>query len=501
MIPKPRQVLAGPGSPLLTENFAGSTVADPGFVPLNNACLTGASTTPPGGMSRLGPCSGAGESAGPVPPAGVTPGYLQLTDSSNDGLGSVLYNRPLPGNGGLQVSFTQYQYGGNTGADGIGFYLVDGSANLTSAGGFGGSLGYAQHNGAPGVVDGYLGVGLDAYGNYTNDSEQRGTGCQPPDVSPVVVQPLLTPNAVGLRGPGNGQNGYCYLAASITPDASAPSKFRSTLPGSLRSAGTSPAAAARTVRVTVTPDEFPTVTVEIDFRDGAGFQTVFAHQMTTAAPPTYKFGLSASTGFYNDVHLIGDMSASSLVPLDELNLVKTVVNQQSSYQVGDTVHYQFLVTNTGTDPLNTVSVDDPSVSNISCPSTTLGTAGSATASMVCTGSHVVTAADALAGPTYTNTAQATATSAVSAEPLTSNQSSAQVDVTSAQLQLSKSASPTTVHRGDKVGYTLTVTNNSTFALNPATASDDLSGVLSGATYDNDVQASSGSATVTGSTLA
>ena len=65
------------------------------------------------------------------------------------------------------VRFEQYQYGGN-GADGIGFYLVDGSTDLTSAGADGGSLGDAQRNLAPGVDGGYLGIGLDACGNFAD---------------------------------------------------------------------------------------------------------------------------------------------------------------------------------------------------------------------------------------------------------------------------------------------------------------------------------------------
>ena len=58
------------------------------------------------------------------------------------------------------------------GADGISFFLIDGTATPTKAGGFGGSLGYAQNTSPPaptipGIVGGYLGVGLDEFGNYS----------------------------------------------------------------------------------------------------------------------------------------------------------------------------------------------------------------------------------------------------------------------------------------------------------------------------------------------
>ncbi|MYU48459.1 DUF11 domain-containing protein [Streptomyces sp. SID7803] len=43
-----------------------------------------------------------------------------------------------------------------------------------------------------------------------------------------------------------------------------------------------------------------------------------------------------------------------------------------AFEAGDTVHYQFLVTNTGTSELTGVHVTDPSVTDVTCPSTTLG---------------------------------------------------------------------------------------------------------------------------------
>ncbi|GAA2066842.1 hypothetical protein GCM10009839_93320 [Catenulispora yoronensis] len=508
--PRPRAPL---GSVLLDETFTGSSVPDPGFIPLNTACLTGASSSPPPGESTLGPCSLPEQTTPPVPTPGVVPGYLQLTDNANYHVGSVLYNRPLPGNGGLQVVFQQYQYGGN-GADGIGFFLVDGATNLTMAGADGGSLGYAQRNLTPGVDGGYLGLGLDAYGNFVNDAEQRGLNCPADHQSPVPMASQV-PDSVTLRGPGQGIDGYCFLASTIAPDASQPSGFRSTLPGSLRAAGTDPTPSERTVRITVSPDPLPMITAEIDFEDGNGYQPVFSHRMDTQAPPTYKFGFSSSTGGLIDTHLIRNVTVSSVNDLNHLNLVKTVVDpgvvvasssddmqtyRGRTYQAGDTVTYQFLVTNTGNTTLSNVAVHDPSVTNISCPRTTLGPAGSPTSSMVCTGTHVLTVDDCL-NDTYTNTANADGLGPDDTV-VPSNPSSAQVPVVklTAHLLLNKTATPTAALPGDNVGYTLTVTNQSAFALTRARASDDLTAVLDDATYNGDVTASSGTAIVNGSTL-
>jgi hypothetical protein len=150
---------AATGSVLLDETFTGTSAADPNIIPLGRACLTAATTAPPAGQSTLGVCPSRIES----PPA-TTPGYLQLTDASSSATGAMLYNRALPANGGIQITLRQFQYGGCvgvsgscSGADGIGYFLVDGAANLTTTGAYGGSLGYAQLGNLPGVHAGYVG--------------------------------------------------------------------------------------------------------------------------------------------------------------------------------------------------------------------------------------------------------------------------------------------------------------------------------------------------------
>jgi hypothetical protein len=74
---------------------------DPNWIGLNDACLTGATQSPPSGQSNLGPCSHKVSS----PTIGQTPGYLQLTDASQYQDGAVLYNQALPASGGIQITF------------------------------------------------------------------------------------------------------------------------------------------------------------------------------------------------------------------------------------------------------------------------------------------------------------------------------------------------------------------------------------------------------------
>ncbi|MFC1409236.1 hypothetical protein ACEZCY_10920 [Streptacidiphilus sp. N1-12] len=490
-----QQHRAGRGSVLLDETFQGSSIADPGFVPLDSVCLTGAAAEPPADESATGPCDGPDQTVPYVPTPGQTPGWLQLTDGANYRVGGLLYNRPLPGNGGLEVSFDQYQYGGN-GADGIGFLLVDGAVDLTHAGADGGSLGYAQRNLTPGVVGGFLGIGLDAYGNFANDAEYRGKDCPPDEQSPVAPDRQVT-DSVTLRGPGEGIEGYCFLDSTMRLSPGIPPSYVTTLPGSLREPGvTVPDTARRTVMLTVSPDEKPLITIDIDFHDGKGFQQVLQYQMKIAAPKTYKFGFTGSSGGLIDTHLIRNLQESSVVPLDQLNLVKTVASDRlmgtrRTYRVGDTVTYNFLVTNTGTSTLSPVTVTDPLVSDIVCPETSLGPVGSPTASMQCTGTHVITVNDSFTGE-LSNTATAHGTDP-GGKDVPSNPSTAvvQVEQLTPGLEITKTASPTRAEPGSTVTYTVKATNTGEVRLDPADFTDDLSGVLDDAVYNDDATATVG----------
>ncbi|MFC4335037.1 DUF7507 domain-containing protein [Salininema proteolyticum] len=491
------------GSLLLSETFAEETVTDSGFQPLGAACLTGAAA---GNGSVVGDC--AAYQNGPVPIVGETPGYLQLTDSRGARTGGIVYNNPLPGNGGLQVTFEQYQYGG-TGADGISFFLVDGSADLESTGAYGGSLGYAQRGGDSGVRAGYLGVGLDAYGNYAVDFEGRGTGCpedqRAPDEYQVYDRP---PNNVTLRGPGNGTDRYCYLAGTGTTEATGTDPdgntlYGSSLPGDLHVDTTDPESAKRTVRLTVSEDEFPTVTVEADFNDGNGFQQVLQTTMTSPVPPTYKFGFAASTGSDDDVHLIRNVEVRSLVALAELNLVKQVYRPDGSapperYNVGDNVVYQYVVTNTGTSPLTDVEVDDSVFGPVTCPSTELAPAGDEDSTMTCTVDYAIRDSDIRDGK-IVNTAVAEGEHG-GGDRIESPEAEVSIDVDSPSLSMSKTVSQPAADPGDSLTYEITATNTGVGELSNATFTDDLSKVLAGAEYNGDAQASTGNVAVSGETL-
>ena len=221
------------GTLLINEKFDGPSVSTPGFRASGSACLTGASPGPPV-PGQIPPCTESTNA--PVP--GEIPGYLQFTDARNERAGNILYNRPIPATAGIIATFDQWQYGGTggTGADGISFFLVRGGSQLLLVGGKGGSLGYARHNTEGGIPNGVLGLGLDVFGNYYNDNEMRGAGCQPP-LQPPFPTTGFVPNAVTLRGPGEqlgsgNSDGYCYLGSTTVPGSVPPA----VLPSRARSA-------------------------------------------------------------------------------------------------------------------------------------------------------------------------------------------------------------------------------------------------------------------------
>ena len=185
------------------------------------------------------PCLTAGtssNSSGTVMPACNFPtpdaegsGALRLTPVKNDSAGAIVTSDLYPSNQGLQVTFTAYVWGGSKdgtagiGADGISFFIQDGSAptsirkadgtttaNLDS---YGGSLGYSCSPGKissdyAGLTGGHLGLGIDEYGNFLNKDENTSTGISAQTSASTNGynkwgSGTYQPNRIDLRGAGN----------------------------------------------------------------------------------------------------------------------------------------------------------------------------------------------------------------------------------------------------------------------------------------------------------
>lgn len=200
----------------------------------------------------------------------------------------VLFTQPVSVAQGLSVSFDLFAYGGS-GGDGIAFFFVDGAQSPIRAGGFGASLGYAPRFEVPGIQGGYLGIGFDEFGLYSDGSEGRTGGIG------------RTPSSVAVRGSELVQ--YAYLGG--TP----------TLPVSL----SQPTREASRRRAQVSLDPQGQLTVRLDLNgDGdvldanetlLNFNVI--ERGNSALPNSLKFGFTAATGASTNVHEVDNFSVTT----------------------------------------------------------------------------------------------------------------------------------------------------------------------------------------------
>jgi uncharacterized repeat protein (TIGR01451 family) len=247
---------------------------------------------------------------GPSLPTGGDPngdGALRLTSNGNNSTGFVLYQDGLPLTAGLDVRFSFYAYNGS-GADGFTFFIADGAVDLRTPGAFGGSLGYAQRSGVDGLRGGYVGIGVDEWGNYANNGEGRGQGCT--DGAPTGG---LFPDRISLRGPGSGQDRYCLLKTSAKVDDSLD------FPGDKKRSE----AIRRDVRITVDPLSQANGQITVYLDTGAGEKEILREPLPPNPPPTFKFGFGAATGGSTNIHEIRTLNVESILPLPRLKLAKS----------------------------------------------------------------------------------------------------------------------------------------------------------------------------------
>tara|TARA_R110002020_G_scaffold471738_1_gene699083 strand:+ start:1313 stop:3685 length:2373 start_codon:yes stop_codon:yes gene_type:complete len=142
--------------------------------------------------------------------AKLVDGVLRLTEAQLEQTGYIYIDIPFSPAYGIKSSFEYFMYGG-TGADGLTVFLFDADVQNFKPGGFGGSFGYAQRNSTPGMTGGYLGIGFDSFGNFSNSSESKIGGFPGPSNR-------LYPNSISLRKNGSGLNGYEFVAGKMTLD-------------------------------------------------------------------------------------------------------------------------------------------------------------------------------------------------------------------------------------------------------------------------------------------
>ncbi|WP_165903844.1 T9SS type A sorting domain-containing protein [Hymenobacter gummosus] len=254
-----------------------------------------------GGAARLTGTGGSGNDA-------VGQGYLRLTDAVTNQAGYAIDNVGFPAGAGFTISFEFFSYGRTTadGADGFSVFLVD-AANQPSSGfrigASGGSLGYAQKTVDPvaaGVSRGYIGIGIDEFGNYSAGTEGRSGGAAVGDSEGKV------PNAVAIRGAGNGSSStdYPYLTGTSLNALG----FTLDVPTARAQAGSADYRRAYIDVVPTTAGGTTTYRITVRIQHGNAVHTAISSFQVATPPSNLRLGFAGATGGSTNVHEIRNLN-------------------------------------------------------------------------------------------------------------------------------------------------------------------------------------------------
>ncbi|MFM7423684.1 MAG: bluetail domain-containing putative surface protein [Elainella sp.] len=287
---------------------------------------------------------------------------LRLTSADFSQSAFVLYTTPVSSANGLSITFDFYSYQGD-GGDGINFFLVDGSQNPTQPGGFGGSLGYApiqDGTGAtiPGLVGGYLGIGFDEFGTYSDGQSARVGGVG------------IRPDSIAVRG--SVATNYIYLTGTDT------------LPSSLDNPGPTATRAnsKRTAQIDLSPTGDLSVKVDLnadgDYTD-PGEAAITNFNVVTAGngalPSTFKFGFAGSTGGNSNIHEVGNFNirtaAGAPIPGDFISNI-TIIGSGGNDRPPTTSGNDTVQAGAGNDTLTGLEGNDVLVGGLGADTSTGG---------------------------------------------------------------------------------------------------------------------------------
>jgi hypothetical protein len=350
---------------LVNESFAGMHTTSPNWVlptpstTANDACLTDGDGT--------GPVGGCGDTAGDV-------GGLQLTTDDYDQEGGLAYSSSVPSSLGLDVTFNSYQYADL-------FFLAASDPNNASAspvtlGPVGGHLGYSADlagDGTKGLTHGYLGFGLDVYGNYSS-AAYAGSHCN--DTLGATAE------SVSVRGPGNDTTGYCLLNPPQLSGGSLDDSAGVAVPvevavnptnGDLTAAGGFNVPKHDYV-IKVTPYEGDAFTESGTLPDASAYVPDPSWVDGNGVPYQLTFGWAASTGSAKDYHTIAEANVQTLNGTPPTLGVGLTDDSGGTAHTGQTVTYTALtalssadetrpITLTDTFPADLVPVQEPGGAN------------------------------------------------------------------------------------------------------------------------------------------
>ena len=260
---------------------------------------------------------------GSIDPSGS--GWLRLTNNTGNQTGFAYNTTSFDLSAGVLIQFDYATWGGS-GADGYSVYLFDANVPTFNIGAFGGSLGYAQKSATaacgpapsnvPGISGGYVGIGVDEFGNFAYGCEGRSGGAsQKPNT--VTVRGSVVGFGGGAVGSTQSTTSYPWIATSAT---SATSLWYNGTPRP-NQLGTD----YRKVIIRISPAPNPVADVWIQY----GYNTTPVQLVTGQALPAIsasqqlKIGYAASTGGSTNYHEIR-------------NLLITTINQSTSIDLGVT---------------------------------------------------------------------------------------------------------------------------------------------------------------------
>ncbi|GGP41637.1 DUF6701 domain-containing protein [Shewanella saliphila] len=222
---------------------------------------------------------------------------LQVTQAATSQATSSTYQRLFPAaDNFVTIEFDHYAYGGS-GADGIAFVLSD-STITPQAGAYGGPLGYGARSNQDGFAGGWLGFGIDEFGNFSREGGSGGPGRRQ--------------QSVAIRGSGSGTTGYPYLHGSCNDGTT---NTGSCLSPTVDDNNTSP---AHRYRITVDSQVASQSLVKVERDTGDGFVEIISEfdaasfDSQAALPENFLLSLTGSTGGSTNIHEIDNVEICAL---------------------------------------------------------------------------------------------------------------------------------------------------------------------------------------------
>lgn len=304
--------------------------------------------------------------------ATFTTNGVQLTPAANNRFGAIyVNNRQFSSVNGIRIEFEYGMYGGS-GADGISMFLFDAGVTTPVVGAYGAGLGYGYNRARDqyaslrqtGLTGAFLGVGLDAFGNYKRSvfqGDQRSNGIPSSTFSQALSHVTLRGakgavinSSIGL---GDGFTGYPVLTTQSTLSGTTGAATIDPLTGAYSTAsGLAENFDLKTSSLTFDPTNanyrkaiielLPNIgggfDVTVKIQHGSTITTVIdkywyrtsytyvenanpaitdynnsdtqgantSHVLSTIAPSSFRIGFAASTGGLNNTHLIKNLKVT-----------------------------------------------------------------------------------------------------------------------------------------------------------------------------------------------